>query len=59
MHWPFLIATTISSVIFAVWTERAVGAQRRLPRIPSLLDPRYDPPPAPSDNVPVSNRCRL
>ncbi len=43
MHWPFLIATTLSSLIFAVWTERAVGAQRHLPRIPSLLDPRYDP----------------
>jgi glycosyltransferase involved in cell wall biosynthesis len=48
MHWPFLIATTLSSVIFAVWTDRAVGAQRHLPRIPSLLDPRYDPRPAPS-----------
>lgn len=46
MHWPLLIATTLSVVILAVWTQRAVAAQRHLPRIPNLLDPRYDPDPA-------------
>ncbi len=45
MHWPLLLATAFSSVILAVWTERAVAAQRHLPRIPNLLAPRYDPAP--------------
>ncbi|HZZ38751.1 MAG TPA: glycosyltransferase family 2 protein [Acidobacteriaceae bacterium] len=48
MHWFLLSATTVSSVILAVWTQRAVAAQRHLPHIPNLLDPRYDPAAAPS-----------
>ncbi|MGB7354033.1 MAG: glycosyltransferase, partial [Acidobacteriaceae bacterium] len=46
MHWPLLITTTLGGIILAVWTQRAVGAQRHLPRIPNLLDSRYDPVPA-------------
>jgi glycosyltransferase involved in cell wall biosynthesis len=48
MHWPLLVATTLSGVLLIVWTERAVAAQRHLPRIPNLLDPRYDPAPVQS-----------
>jgi glycosyltransferase involved in cell wall biosynthesis len=48
MHWPLLIATTLSGILLGLWTERAVAAQRYLPRIPNLLDPRYDPLPAES-----------
>jgi len=51
MHWPLLIATALSSVILAVWTQRAVAAQRNLPRIPNLLDPRYDPAPSTTSEV--------
>lgn len=43
MHWPLLLAIALSSVILSVWTQRAVAAQRHLPKIPTLLDPRYDP----------------
>ncbi|MFZ0630018.1 MAG: glycosyltransferase family 2 protein [Acidobacteriaceae bacterium] len=46
MHWPLLITTTPGGIILAVWTQRAVGAQRHLQRIPNLLDSRYDPVPA-------------
>jgi glycosyltransferase involved in cell wall biosynthesis len=46
MHWTLLIATTLSGIILVIWTQRAVAAQRHLPRIPNLLDSRYDPVPA-------------
>ncbi|MGA7524226.1 MAG: glycosyltransferase family 2 protein [Acidobacteriaceae bacterium] len=52
MHWPLLIATLLSSVILAVWTERAVAAQRHLPRVPNLLDPRFAPASAKSEDRP-------
>jgi len=52
MHWPLLIATALSSVILAVWTQRAVAAQRNLPRIPNLLD-QGDPQPVPRTLHPV------
>lgn len=55
MHWPLLIANLVSSVILAVWTQRAVAAQRCLPRIPRLLDARYDPVPARS----VEDRAQI
>ncbi|HEX3987046.1 MAG TPA: glycosyltransferase [Acidobacteriaceae bacterium] len=53
MHWPLLVATILSSVILAVWTQRAVGAQRHLPRVPNLLHPRitarlHSPQPQPA-----------
>jgi glycosyltransferase involved in cell wall biosynthesis len=43
MHWPFLIEATLSQLVLILWTHRAIAAQRNLPRIPNLLDPRYDP----------------
>ncbi len=55
MHWPLLVANLVSSVILAVWTQRAVAAQRCLPRIPRLLDARYDPVPARS----VEDRAQI
>lgn len=39
MHWP-LVASILSGVIFLIWNQRAVTAQRHLPRIPNLLDSR-------------------
>jgi glycosyltransferase involved in cell wall biosynthesis len=50
MHWPLLVATTFSAVVNAVWINRAVGAQRHLPKIPNLLDPRYAPLPSKSSS---------
>jgi cellulose synthase/poly-beta-1,6-N-acetylglucosamine synthase-like glycosyltransferase len=43
MHWPFLLAATLSQLVLIVWTHRAIDAQRNLPRIPNLLESRYDP----------------
>ena len=54
MHWPLIVASALSSVILAVWTQRAVAAQRNLPRIPNLLDPRWDSTNTPHPEEPES-----
>jgi glycosyltransferase involved in cell wall biosynthesis len=48
--YPFLIV--ISWILALVWTQRVLSATRNLPRIPNLLDPRYDPATSPiSDDI--------
>jgi cellulose synthase/poly-beta-1,6-N-acetylglucosamine synthase-like glycosyltransferase len=37
MQWLNLVAYSVSQLVLIVWTQRAVTAQRHLPRIPSLL----------------------
>jgi glycosyltransferase involved in cell wall biosynthesis len=50
MHWLFLAAATISQLVLLLWTQRAVSAQRHLPRIPNLLDDPWAPRPDAQDN---------
>ena len=53
MNWPLLLSASLSEIILLVWTQRAVAAQRNLPRIPNLLrDPN---PPEPGNLQPVSS----
>ncbi len=48
--YPFLIVT--SWILALVWMQRVLSAARNLPRIPNLLDPRYDPATSPiSDDI--------
>jgi glycosyltransferase involved in cell wall biosynthesis len=43
MHLLSLLALLFTWLIALLWTQRALAALRNLPRIPNLLDPRYNP----------------
>ena len=47
-----LLLILLSWIIAAAWTQRALAAARNLPRIPNLLDPRYDPEPSRKSDLP-------
>ncbi|MGC2620518.1 MAG: family 2 glycosyl transferase, partial [Acidobacteriaceae bacterium] len=51
MH-PFIIVAMVVAWLIAFhWTRITLTALRKLPRVPDLLDPRYDPSPDPPANT--------
>jgi cellulose synthase/poly-beta-1,6-N-acetylglucosamine synthase-like glycosyltransferase len=45
MQWLNLVAYSVSQLVLIVWTQRAVTAQRQLPRLPNLLKNAWVPHP--------------
>jgi glycosyltransferase involved in cell wall biosynthesis len=45
MHALVIVLTVVAWLIALHWTQITLTALRKLPRVPDLLDPRYDPAP--------------
>jgi glycosyltransferase involved in cell wall biosynthesis len=54
MHALYIVVILLSWLIALIWTRVVLAALYHLPRIPNLLDPRYDPTetPAPNQSAP-------
>jgi glycosyltransferase involved in cell wall biosynthesis len=44
MHLFLILGIVFCWVVATVWTQRALSVARNLPRVPNLLESRYDPP---------------
>jgi glycosyltransferase involved in cell wall biosynthesis len=52
MHVLYILAIVLAWLIALAWTRVTLTALHHLPRIPNLLDPRYDHQPAPTPATP-------
>ena len=54
MHWLYIVAVVLSWLIALVWTRVVLTALYHLPRMPNLLETRFNPPgeAAPEKNTP-------